>query len=390
MTISDVPYTQNYLTEDGSLQIAFKLPNAFTRWRSLNKDYFCLDYEALSTNMTVIKPIFRVAFNNRQAQNKKGFYFKAGALLISCSFLMAVLVVYCILPELRTIGGKVLMACVASLFSAYMLLATMMLMTLNNENITIVNCISLTSAIYFFFMASFFWMNVMSWDIWWSFRGFAKIRPINRRGDSFKYFIYSIYAWGLPFGMLVMFVILNQIQVPGIISPSVPKFGCFIDGPEKMLYFYVPMLVLLICNWVLFLMTAFNIWRINKSTTMLNSAAAGTPAAHRAQRQRFLVYIKLSVVMGISFVLEVTSTQAPQLAIWYITDMYNMLIGVTIFFIFVCKKKIFRMLSEKLQKNRESKQQHNASETNVTYIDEQPYIDEHKEHFLLQNNTHNA
>ncbi|CAK1580507.1 unnamed protein product [Parnassius mnemosyne] len=114
---------------------------------------------------------------------------------------------------------------------------------------------------------------------------------------------------------------------------------------------------------------------------MVNSAAAGTPAAHRAQRQRFLVYIKLSVVMGISFVLEVTSTQAPQLAIWYITDMYNMLIGVTIFFIFVCKRKIFRMLSEKFQKSREAKQRFNASETNVTYIDE------HKEQFLLQNKS---
>lgn len=53
-----------------------------------------------------------------------------------------------------------------------------------------------------------------------------------------------------------------------------------------MLYLYIPMLILIICNWMFYLMTAFNVWRLSRGTAVLDSAAAGTPAAHRTQRNR--------------------------------------------------------------------------------------------------------
>lgn len=56
------------------------------------------------------------------------------------------------------------------------------------------------------------------------------------------------------------------------------------------------------------------------------------------------MYLKLSIVMGLNWVLEIISFVWPGFKMWYITDTYNILIGLAIFLIFVCKRKIFRML----------------------------------------------
>ncbi|KAI8437030.1 hypothetical protein MSG28_010416 [Choristoneura fumiferana] len=62
---------------------------------------------------------------------------------------------------------------------------------------------------------------------------------------------------------------------------------------------------------------------------------------------RFMLYLKLSVIMGVSWVLEVVSFLAPQFSVWYLTDAYNLLIGVSIFLIFICKKKIYNKLRKR-------------------------------------------
>ncbi|KAH9627941.1 hypothetical protein HF086_015385 [Spodoptera exigua] len=184
-------------------------------------------------------------------------------------------------------------------------------------------CGAYSFSIYFFFLASFCWMSVMSYDIWWTFRGYAKARPIHRRGERFKFMMYCLYAWGLPLAMTI----------------------CL--GGEKLLYLYMPMLILILCNWIFYILTAFNIWRLSRGTAMLDTAAAGTPQAHRTHRQRFMVYLKLSVVMGLNWLLEIISFLYPGFKMWYLTDSYNILVGLAIFLIFVCKKKILKKLDKR-------------------------------------------
>ncbi|KOB70859.1 G protein-coupled receptor [Operophtera brumata] len=71
--------------------------------------------------------------------------------------------------------------------------------------------------------------------------------------------MYSIYAWGVPLGLTIMLVWINA-------------------SGEKLLYLYMPMLILICSNWMFYLMTAFNIWRLSRGTSVLDSAAAGTPS----------------------------------------------------------------------------------------------------------------
>nr|XP_034832193.1 G-protein coupled receptor Mth2-like [Maniola hyperantus] len=268
---------------------------------------------------------------------------------ISSVFMVVVLLVYMALPELRNLGGMILIAYVTSLLVAFILLAMM-----QRIHFTAPFCIYITASFYFAILSSFCWMNVMSVDIWWTFRGYAKARPIHRRGERFKFCMYCLYGWGLPGIMTIGFVAIIEADLPvTFIRPRIPDEGCFLEGVPKNLYLYIPMTILILSNWVFFLMTAYNIRRLMRGTGILSSdsEAAGNPNAHRKQKLRLMVYLKLSVIMGINWLFETLSiTVAPDHFIWQISDLYNMFMGVAIFLIFVFKRKIYYKLKLRFRK----------------------------------------
>ncbi|CAH2237399.1 jg11255 [Pararge aegeria aegeria] len=231
----------SFLTESG--EFYFDFPNAYLRWNQVK--HFCFEY-VFSDKTGVVEPSYLMVYQGSIGETGVKFYYRY-YLMISCVFLALVLVVYIILPELRNLGGMILMAYTSSLMMGFVLLAVM-------QSTQIPRCVELTGSIYFFLLATFCWMNIMSIDIWWTFRGYAKARPIHRRGKRVKLFI----------------------------------------------------------------------------------------------------YLKLSVVMGINWLLEVLSFFAPELGLFEISDTYNLLIGFPIFIIFVCKKKIYKKLVARFSEIRRS------------------------------------
>lgn len=104
------------------------------------------------------------------------FTFLPIGMLLSVPFLMATFFVYLLIPELRNVHGKSLMCYVFGLTLAYALLAVVQLITSKDscrqgeECINIILCSAFGYIIYFAFMVSFFWLNVMCFDIFWTFR----------------------------------------------------------------------------------------------------------------------------------------------------------------------------------------------------------------------------
>ncbi|XP_050671770.1 uncharacterized protein LOC126970089 isoform X2 [Leptidea sinapis] len=124
-----------------------------------------------------------------------------------------------------------------------------------------------------------------------------------------------------------------------------------IYGGQQLVYMYDPMMTMLCGNYLFYFLTAFNIYRLNRSNNLVfKSASAGSPAAHRAQKGRLMLYLKLSTIMGLSWVLEYISARYKKIQnMWYVTDTYNMLIGISLFLIFICKKKIYVKLLRRFQ-----------------------------------------
>lgn len=63
-----------------------------------------------------------------------------------------------------------------------------------------------------------------------------------------------------------------------------------------------------------------------------------------------MLYLKLFIVMGVNWSAEIISWALDPNgtgSVWYVTDIGNSLQGVLIFFIFVCKTRVLRLLNKK-------------------------------------------
>lgn len=82
---------------------------------------------------------------------------------------------------------------------------------------------------------------------------------------------------------------------------------------------------------------------------MQQHSGTDTRKRFQADKARLAMSAKLFVVMGASWSLEVVSTIFPEPAyLWFVTDFFNSLLGVFVFFIFVCKRKVFLQIKQRL------------------------------------------
>ncbi|CAG0901853.1 unnamed protein product [Darwinula stevensoni] len=198
---------------------------------------------------------------------------------------------------------------------------------------------------HFSFLATFFWLNVMSFDIWWSIGAFrGQVSSSSNQGRR-KFLRYSLYAWGGP-------LVLGTAAAIADFSPTIinlawkPRFGlnhCWFAGGRWAIfvYFYGPVAGLLIANSVFFALTAKNLLQHRKETSDLQ-------ISNPNNERRFSIYLKLFVVMGVTWLAEVLSWKIGPSSAWYIFDIINALQGSFIFFIFACKKRVFHQLKDRV------------------------------------------
>uniref|UniRef100_A0A1B6EGM6 G-protein coupled receptors family 2 profile 2 domain-containing protein n=1 Tax=Clastoptera arizonana TaxID=38151 RepID=A0A1B6EGM6_9HEMI len=243
---------------------------------------------------------------------------------------------------------------VVCLFIAYMLLGVLQLA---GDNIWHSCCTSFAFIIQFSFLASFFWLNIMCFDIWWVFSGLRPLRGSVKEREHKKFIIYSIYAWGCP---LIIFIITLVMQTVKEIPDTFikPEFGLnkcwFSTEKATFIYFYLPMGVVVILNIIMFATTALRLVAHTKETDNMLNKNGESQRHNENERQRFNLYLKLFIVMGINWVTEIVSWYlgGPKY-LWYITDLTNTLQGVLIFLIFVWKRRILRLLNQKICPNIE-------------------------------------
>ncbi|KAG5341359.1 MTH2 protein, partial [Acromyrmex heyeri] len=266
--------------------------------------------------------------------------------LLSLPFLLLTFIVYSILPELRNIQGYSLRAHVGSLFITYAIIYP------GQQDSGLAEmkyCVALAYIFNFFFLSSFFWLNVTCFDIWWTVRELRSHRRGGNHYEKKKFIIYSSYAWGVTIILNVFCAIMDNIpNLPqNLVRPEIcEKNFWYGENKAKTLYFYVPMSITIISNVFFFICTTLTILhqKIHTASELRDSESK----RHDENKQRFSMYLKLFIVMGITWVLEILSwvigTNILPEYIWYLTDMINALQGLIIFVVFVCRRKIKEML----------------------------------------------
>ncbi|CAB3376964.1 Hypothetical predicted protein [Cloeon dipterum] len=291
------------------------------------------------------------------------FYLYPPFFILSAVCLALTLLAYQFCQETETLHEKAIYCQSTALFFSFVTL-TINYLTGETSHINVCKILAYTN--YFFLLASFFWLNVMCIDIFLTFRSLTGVsRP--------KYWQASIYAWGIPFLLLVTTIVFDQ-KTKGPYSPGVGEISCWLNGiSAQFIYFHGPVIALVLINLVLFGLTAYNLWIVSsESKRVLQSPESGKQKICSNQdNDRFVLFIKLFLLMGCTWLMEIVSwAVGGDESIWYLPDMINNTRGVLVFWFCVWSKKalrhsLLRMLCKFARKEEKQASDQSATAINV-------------------------
>lgn len=127
----------------------------------------------------------------------------------------------------------------------------------------------------------------------------------------------------------------------------------------NLVFFSGPIGLLFVVNFILFVLTLRYCNQVRREINRMQSSnqeKVSLKCRFRLERSRFAMNTKLFVVMGINWLLELLSIifyNHKQVFFWAISDSFNVLLGVFVFFIFVFKKRIWEDILMTLGKRKE-------------------------------------
>ncbi|XP_067672877.1 uncharacterized protein [Haliotis asinina] len=254
-------------------------------------------------------------------------------LFISLLGLMITMVIYALVRTLRNIPGKIILSLTTSLFFANLTV----LFAPRAESLPTL-CMVVAALMHYLFLDAFLWMNVMAADVWFTFsKSFVKAGDGGK--SSKRFLFYNIYARGVA-----LVLVTKAVTVDNVVSESQykPNYGhglCWITNKRGLLVFFASPLLLLIClNFVFFSIAAKNIHDAKRKS----AAYLG-----KGDSNQFGIYVKLSVIMGLTWVLGFLASLFPYTVMWYIYIIFNTLQGMFICIAFVFTKRVWHSLWER-------------------------------------------
>ncbi|GFY24624.1 g-protein coupled receptor Mth2 [Trichonephila clavipes] len=258
---------------------------------------------------------------------------------ISVIALTAHLITFCLVPSLRNLPGYNL----ASLSLAFLIGYSFVLIGQIPE---VRGLFCSVSAILQqnFLLAAFFCMNVMAFDVWRTLKmATTKLATSSHNKKRTQFIFYSIYSWGMPLIITTISVVLDYTEdVPTWIKPGYGKKDtCWITSiMAKTIFFSIPAFSLFLANGAFFIMSAF----IIKNNTM-NSVS---DQQRQTARLNFVLYVRLGLMMGVTWLLGIIATISDSNDLWLISDLLNSLQGLFVFLLFTCSRKVFKHIRERV------------------------------------------
>ncbi|XP_052566666.1 probable G-protein coupled receptor Mth-like 3 isoform X2 [Culex pipiens pallens] len=252
--------------------------------------------------------------------------------ITSIVFMLLTLIIYLCIPELRNVHGKCFICYVFSMLCSYTLLVFTKL------DYKLYYCYYYQ---YFWIMAGFFWLNVLCFDIFWTFSS-----CVVKKDERKRFLKYSLYAWGCPMLLLGLIVLIDNTSfVPEDFRPNITADHCYFgDLTAAAIYLYSLMMVLVLVNIFFFVMTAIRILRVQRATDVALQRGSRRHSSVE-DRYRIHLYLRLFVVMGVSWIFEVASFIAcPEGSCMDDFLHMNSWLGLIIFLMFVCKTSVKQMI----------------------------------------------
>jgi hypothetical protein len=155
-----------------------------------------------------------------------GFFEKAPGILSTIASFLSIcalaisLLTFALFSSLRNLPGCNVINLIIALIIAQILFLSQSLILMTRSSL----CLMFALGIHYFYLASFFWMNVMAYDLWKTFhKGFSLyIYDIRERLP-----FYTLYGWGMPMIIVLIGIILDVGNAK--LKPCYGRFfrGCY-------------------------------------------------------------------------------------------------------------------------------------------------------------------
>ncbi|XP_076315268.1 uncharacterized protein LOC143227843 [Tachypleus tridentatus] len=287
----------------------------------------CYDTDKLKSLLR--KDVYRLNFDQTEA------YVSFILTCISILALAVVLITYIIFTKYRNLPGCNLMNLTLSLF-------TMQLSFLvgQRKEVTGASCIAAGIFFHYEILVSFFWMNVMAFDLYQTF-GRENVLPLIR--SKRKYLPrYMAYSYGLPF-VIVSIASAADSWNFDIIAPRYGKEdACWIANRyAAILFFASPLAVVMISNLCFYILTISSVLVVQRKIKFSRQQARG--------KSDVILYARMATVMGFTWIFGFAAALIPneglsRKILVYLFLVFNCLQGLFIFFAFVCNRRIARLL----------------------------------------------
>ncbi|CAF1413452.1 unnamed protein product [Adineta steineri] len=314
-------------------------------------------------------------YNQTNSGKTPGFVEKAPGILstiatfLSICALAITLITFILFSSLRNLPGCNTMNLIIALMIGEALFLSQSLITMTRSSV----CLIFALGIHFFYLASFFWMNVMAFDLWKTFhKGFSLyIRDIHERLP-----FYALYAWGMP-GIIVLIGIILDAKNASL-KPCYGRFfrgcydvcfrtkndtplqGCWIESAlMRLILFGCPVAIILIINFIFYTLTVRSIRQALKNVRV--------HVEHKFQRKNQVVpgeydvkiYMRMAVLAGfgwtIGFILIILPDGQENYKRYlaatfkYLFILLNATPGLFIFVVYVCNRRVLSLYGQLLR-----------------------------------------
>nr|AAK97897.1 G protein-coupled receptor protein [Drosophila yakuba] len=331
----------------------------------IRKNEFCMvpTYVNESDMFYTIHP----ANCDMQDDNSTVKIINAYAMMFSIPFMMLTIAVYLLIPELRNQHGKSLVCYLVGLTVGYTSLCYVQLYQVDATGDA---CKVFGYTAYFFFMGAYMWLSVISFDLWHNFRG---TRGINRFQEKKRFLFYSLYSWGIAVVFLAFTYIAQELtNLPAYLKPGIGDgVYCWLDMSNwaAMIYFYGPILVIVVANTIMFIMTAIKIHGVQREMARIIASENSTKNL-RTEKDKFGLFLRLFLIMGITWLTELISyfvgSDKGWSKLFYISDLANAMQGFLIFMLFVMKKKVKHLITKRCSSVRDGSNQRQSQYSTKT------------------------
>jgi len=204
-----------------------------------------------------------------------GAYLSLVCSVISLVALAFQFAVYMAFPSLRNTPGRCIICLVVSLFVGQLLF----LLVKTGSSVSFGFCFGQAAVMHFAFLAAFFWMNVMAFDIYRTFSASPGAAVSSSQSGARRRFAgYSAYVWVSAAVVVAVGVAMDLADVGGTYRPHYGYRICWFGSRGGLLVLFgVPVGVLLVINIILFCLSVRQIRNTSKASQMAVQDTDQTP-----------------------------------------------------------------------------------------------------------------